>query len=41
MKSFKQFLIEQSQNQPIKCDINGICKIIRQYESEGHEKKIL
>ena len=41
MKSFKEFLIEQSQNQQIKCDINGICKIIRQYESGGNEKKIL
>jgi len=41
MKSFKQFLLEQSQSQQIKCDINGICKIIRKYESAGNEKKIL
>ena len=39
MKNFKEYLIEQ--NQQIKCDINGICKVIRQYESAGNEKKIL
>jgi len=49
MKSFKQFLIEEpiEPNQPIgedehkECDINGICKIIKNYESAGNEKKIL
>lgn len=39
MKSFKQFLIEQKQE--VKCDINGICKVIRKYESAGNEEKIL
>lgn len=38
MKSFKEYLIE---NQQIKCDVNGICKIIREYESAGNEEKIL
>lgn len=38
MKSFKQYLTE---NQQIKCDINGICKVIREYESAGNEQKIL
>ena len=38
MKSFKAYLIE---NQQIKCDVNGICKIIREYESAGNEEKIL
>jgi len=39
MKTFKEYLTEQ--NQQIKCDINGICKVIRQYESAGNEEKIL
>ena len=39
MKNFKQFLIEQ--NEEIKCDINGICKIVKTYESAGNEEKIL
>ena len=39
MKTFKEYLTEQ--NQQIKCDINGICKVIRDYESKGNEKKIL
>ena len=38
MKSFKQYLTE---NEQIKCDINGICKVIREYESAGNEEKIL
>lgn len=42
MKNFKQYLTEQkSQNTEIKCDINGICKKIRTYESAGNEEKIL
>ena len=39
MKSFQQFLIEADQK--IQCDINGICKVIKQYESAGNEQKIL
>ena len=39
MKSFKIFLTESSQQ--TQCDINGICKVIRQYESAGNETKIL
>jgi len=39
MKNFKQFLLEE--NQQIQCDVNGICKIIKSYESAGNEKKIL
>lgn len=39
MKTFKEYLTEQ--NQQIKCDINGICKVIRDYESKGNEEKIL
>ena len=38
MKTFKIFLTEQNQ---VQCDINGICKTIKQYESAGNEKKIL
>jgi hypothetical protein len=38
MKSFKTYIVE---NQQIKCDINGICKVIREYESAGNEEKIL
>ena len=38
MKSFKNYLIE---NQQVKCDVNGICKVIRSYESAGNEEKIL
>jgi len=38
MKSFKFFLNEQNQ---VQCDINGICKIIKEYESAGNEEKIL
>ena len=29
------------QNQNVQCDINGICKVIKGYESAGNEKKIL
>ncbi len=39
MKTFKQFLIEE--NQEIQCDINGICQVIKTYESAGNEEKIL
>jgi hypothetical protein len=39
MKSFKQYLIEEADQ--IKCDVNGICKVIKEYESAGNEKKIL
>jgi len=39
MKTFKQFLTEADQK--IQCDINGICKVIKQYESAGNEEKIL
>jgi GH24 family phage-related lysozyme (muramidase) len=38
MKSFKLFLTEQNQ---VQCDINGICKVIKEYESAGNEEKIL
>jgi GH24 family phage-related lysozyme (muramidase) len=38
MKSFKTYLIENNQ---LQCDINGICKVIKQYESAGNEEKIL
>lgn len=44
MKSFKQFLIENPLAAPVEekqCDINGICKIVRRYESQGNEQKIL
>ena len=39
MKTFKQYLIEN--NEEIQCDINGICKVIKTYESQGNEEKIL
>lgn len=39
MKSFQQFLIEGAQQ--VQCDINGICKVIKEYESAGNEEKIL
>jgi len=48
MKRFKQFLIEFAppeappaivEKQP-ECDIEGICKIVKTYESAGNEKKI-
>jgi GH24 family phage-related lysozyme (muramidase) len=39
MKTFKQYLTED--NQTTQCDINGICKVIKQYESSGNEEKIL
>ena len=38
MKTFKIFLTEQNQ---VQCDINGICKTIKEYESAGNEEKIL
>jgi GH24 family phage-related lysozyme (muramidase) len=51
MKTFKQFLNEQNQTQKVTsqvkptekkvCDINGICKILKVYESAGNEEKIL
>ena len=51
MKTFKQFLNEQNQAQTVisqtkpaekkVCDINGICKILKVYESAGNEEKIL
>lgn len=37
MKSFKQFLIEQKQE--VQCDLEGVCRTIRTYESAGNEKK--
>ena len=39
MKTFKQYLVEA--NETKQCDINGICKVIKQYESAGNEDKIL
>lgn len=39
MKSFKQFLIEQKQE--VQCDLEGVCRKIRTYESAGNEEKIL
>jgi GH24 family phage-related lysozyme (muramidase) len=39
MKTFKTFLIEESQQ--VQCDINGICKVIKEYESAGNEEKVL
>ena len=39
MKTFKTFLIENSQQ--IECDLDGICKVIKEYESAGNEEKIL
>ena len=39
MKSFQQFLIEGSGQ--MQCDVNGICKVIKEYESAGNEQKIL
>lgn len=48
MKSFKIFLTEEplnpepmASNEKMECDINGICKIVKQYESAGNEQKIL
>jgi GH24 family phage-related lysozyme (muramidase) len=42
MKTFKQYLTEGNQNsQQIKCDINGICKVVKAYESAGNEEKVL
>ena len=41
MKSFKTYLLENQEKSQIKCDINGICKVIREYESAGNEEKIL
>lgn len=42
MKSFKEFLTEESSTQEqTQCDINGICKVIKQYESGGAGEKIL
>lgn len=51
MKTFKQFLNEENQTQTVTsqvkptekkvCDINGICKILKVYESGGNEEKIL
>jgi hypothetical protein len=38
MKSFKQYLAEE--NQTVQCDINGICKVIKGYESARNEEKI-
>jgi|GEM_PF-6240731 len=40
MKSFKTFIFEQSQTPQVNCDINGMCKVIREYESGGNYKKI-
>lgn len=39
MKTFKQYLAEGNEN--VHCDINGICKVIKGYESAGNEDKIL
>lgn len=41
MKSFKTFLVENQGAPQVKCDINGVCKIIRGYESAGNEEKVL
>lgn len=52
MKTFKEYLIEQSTKQTkqesvvetkpkVECDMNGICDVIRSYESKGNEEKIL
>lgn len=41
MKTFKQYLIESTTSEKIQCDINGICKKIKEYESAGNEEKIL
>lgn len=43
MKSFKTFLSEMAPPaaKKIKCDINGICDVIRADESAGNEEKIL
>lgn len=42
MKSFKQYLTEESTTQEqTQCDINGICKVVKQYESGGAGEKIL
>jgi GH24 family phage-related lysozyme (muramidase) len=45
MKSFKQFLIEDplepSSSYQRECDVNGICRILKKYESGGNEEKIL
>jgi GH24 family phage-related lysozyme (muramidase) len=41
MKTFKQYLTESDTKQKIECDINGICKKIKEYESAGNEEKIL
>ena len=41
MKTFKQYLIESDAKQKIECDIDGICKKIKEYESGGNEEKIL
>lgn len=42
MKTFKQFLIEMNPlTEKKECDINGICKIVKRYESGGNEEKIL
>jgi GH24 family phage-related lysozyme (muramidase) len=39
MKSFQEFLIEGAKQ--VQCDINGICKVIKEYESAGNEEKVL
>lgn len=42
MKSFKEFLLEMAPPiEKMECDINGICKVIKEYESAGNEEKIL
>ena len=41
MKSFKTFLSEMANpKETIKCDINGVCRKIRVYESQGNQEKI-
>jgi GH24 family phage-related lysozyme (muramidase) len=42
MKTFKQFLTEMAPpTEKKECDINGICKIVKTYESRGNEEKVL
>lgn len=47
MKSFKNFLIEEAlldnshTQEQMQCDINGICKVVKEYESGGAGEKIL
>jgi hypothetical protein len=41
MKSFKIFLAEMAPpEEKMQCDIDGICRVIREYESAGNEEKV-